>query len=266
MFQPHLIFLIVTAVFLSGERSHAEIFRGTKYGYSITIPSNWMVIPAEKVREAAELLYDHKGSQKIKVITDAAFQSAQSAEWFEYPYVIVQVIPYGNYGINRQINEDEFNLFIKSMTGVDAAKTIDAALPTELRELVSDFNFEKPHIDKTRRRFFVPFMTNITGVGKVRGLTVGYFGRECIVQVNFYAAEGNWDQHISVGTSIIDSFRFDLAKEYVAAAALKPVNRSIWSGVGEKAIVGGIIGVLLMIFFTVSRLLKSKPHAPGNNN
>jgi hypothetical protein len=95
----------------------------------------------------------------------------------------------------------------------------------------------------------------------VQGFLIGYFGHESIVQVNFCTKDSDSDRYDAVRQKILDSFRFDPDKDYsVAAEAANPSSRSLWSGVGEKAIAGAIIGGLIGVAgYFKSRFKKSTP-------
>ena len=56
---------------------------------------------------------------------DAAFQRDESADWFTYPYLIVQVIQYENVGMKRQLYVSEFADLAKALTNLDLEEETD---------------------------------------------------------------------------------------------------------------------------------------------
>jgi hypothetical protein len=159
---------------------------------------------------------------------------------------LVQVIPYGH----RQINESEFPAFIRKMTGLDLAAFADDHLSSDAQAIMGDFRYGQPRLDKARRRFITDLNGHVVGIGTVRGRIVGYFGRDSLVQVMFYAPESEWNEHLPIGSSIIDSFRFDAAKAYSMAEARASapdeddMSRIVGRGIGG-AITAGVIALLV---------------------
>jgi hypothetical protein len=165
----------------------------------------------------------------------------------------------------RQINEDEFPQFTSRLTGLDIGKWVDNTLSSDAKSLLGKFeaDFGQAQIDRKKRRFLLPINANVTGIS-VRGLMAGHFGRDSIVQVAFYCRAADWDHYAATNQGIIDSFRFDATRDYsVEAAIAHPSERSTWSGVGEKAlgglIVGAVAGAIAGIGAALSRLRKAKP-------
>lgn len=258
-----LILLLTAGTCIWPPCSQAASHQGKRYGYHVTIPADWTAIPSNVIEEMARAV--RNPNSKNVVIMDAAFQPVSQERWFKYPYVIVQVIPYANYGVTRQVNEGEFEGLIKAMTGMNLDKAMDSALSSDARSIMSDPSIDRPQLDKKRRRFLVSTNMTVAGSGKVRGLIAGYFGRESLVQVCFYATEKDWNRHISTGRSIVDSFRFDPAKDYsVAVAAANPTKRSIWSGVGEKALTGALMAVVVGLISGIASINK-KPKSTDAN-
>lgn len=88
-------------------------FSSTKYFYSISLPTGWLQIPnAELVR-----LKERLPPQAQHLIYDAAFQRGNAGKWFEWPYVIVQVIPSDRTKIRRLPTEAEFQQVVSAMSG-----------------------------------------------------------------------------------------------------------------------------------------------------
>jgi hypothetical protein len=250
--------VIAVLAFFCARAAAGAHFHSASWGYSLSVPTGWVRVPDDVLREAVSAMRNPKANSPL--VHDAAFQLPWRGQQLEYPYVVVMVLPYANLGISRQINEDEFPEVIKAATGADMGKVLDSALSPEARRLVGDAELGKPQLDAGRRRFLLSTRMSVGEVGKVRALIAGYFGREAIVQVGFFAKEGDWDRYVGAGQGMVDSLRFDPGTEYSdAIAKANPSRRSIWSGVGEKALSGAIVGIIAgVVGYVVSRFRKKE--------
>jgi hypothetical protein len=224
----------------------------------VTVPEAWAQIADDDVQATAAAVQNP--DKKNVVVFDSAFQPAAHPAPFQYPYVIVQVIPYSSMGLRRQINEDEFPEVIKAMTGANANKQMDKALSAEARSLLSDAELDRPVLEKDKRRFRQTSELTVAGVGKVRGTVTAHFGREALVQVCFYTRAANWDRDVATGREIADSFRFDPAKAYsTAVAAARPSRRSNEPSVLAKVIFGTVIAaVVIGVAYALSKARKKR--------
>jgi len=94
-----------------------------------------------------------KQASTTSIIYDAGFQLDSADQWFEYPYVLVQPLPYGKFGLHRQINEDEFQKYVRMLTGLDVSKIVDESVSTDARQLLGNIDAGQPQLDATNRRF-----------------------------------------------------------------------------------------------------------------
>ena len=200
-------------------QSHSvEQFHSTSYGYRINLPHGWVEIPYDILQERLAAIQKHKTGTTI--IYDAGFQLDSTDQWLEFPYVLVQPIPYTKFGLHRQINEDEFPEFVRILTGSDVNKLVDKNITSDARQLFGEITTEHSILDSTNRRFFRTLNTDVQGIGPVRGLIVGYFGRDSIVQIAFYSRSAEWEHYVGAGQTIADSFRFDPNKAYSVELAV----------------------------------------------
>jgi hypothetical protein len=259
--RPTLIIFIACVAPITAPASEGAVFHAAQYGYNLEVPPGWIQIPQDVIQTMVSAAFN---PSRAPPIYDAGFQPASGAGWFEYPYVLVQVLPYAKLGSSRQINEDEFPQFISKLTGIDVGKVVDSTLSSEAKSLLGKLDMGQAQLDKKKRRFLWPINANVSGIGPLRGLVVGHFGRESIVQIAFYCRAADWDHYAATNQEIVDSFRFDATKDYsVEAAIANPSQRPIWSGVGEKALAGAIAGAVLgaigAIGAVLAKLRKAKP-------
>lgn len=130
-----------------------------------------------------------------RLIYDAAFQLDSTDYWFEYPYVLVQWMPYAKYGLQKQLNEDEFPQFVRMMSGLDMVKLVDKTVSSGGARLLNDVEMGQAELDAANRRFRWTWHLDLQGIGPIRALAVGYFGRQSIVRLVFYSRSTEWDHH-----------------------------------------------------------------------
>ncbi len=264
--RPHRSPLLVLGIAVLGwaaaaPRCSGEQFHGRNYGYHITLPHDWVTVPKDVLDDVFAQLRNQ--ATPSTTIYDAAFQLASAAQWFEYPYVLVQPLPYSKFGLNRQLNEDEFPRYISMITGVDVTKIVDESFAPDIRGLLQNTTLGQPQLDTSNRRYLLTINMDVAGIGPVRGLMVGYFGRDSIVQIMFYSRRAEWDQHATVASLIMDSFRFDPEKAYsVQTAIANPTPPSLWSRVAAKGIAGAIGGGLFALIFGGIAASKRKKEPP----
>ncbi len=251
-------FLLPTVVFL-GSVLHAAVFAGeefhsSSYGYNLDVPPGWVEIPRDLVQERyADVL-----KPDSTVLYDAGFQLASFDQWFEFPFVLVQVIP-----LPRQINEDEFESYVQMLTGLDIDKLADEGISTDARQSLDNFEVGRLQLDAARRRYFYTMNMNVQGVGPVRVFSVGYFGRDSMVMIHFNSLRPDWDRYADVRREIVESFHFDPDKGYsVELAAANPTPPPIWQRVLKMTLIGLIVGALYgVIAAGIGALKRKKPGA-----
>lgn len=230
----------------------AEQFGSTRYGYSLDLPSGWVEIPEEMLQALVDVAI--KQDTQPRIVYDAAFQLKDADQWFEYPYVLVQPITYASYGVNRQINEDEFPECVKKLTGLNIEEILDETASSDVRQLIDKVETGQPKLEMSERRYLWNINMDVAGIGPVRGLVVGYFGRDSVVQVIFYARRSDWDRYADVRRAIVDSFRFASDKGYSEEiAAANPTPPSLWRGTLAKCVTGAIVGGLTAAILAIRR-------------
>jgi hypothetical protein len=219
------------------EAAHGFTFRNATHGYSLTLPRGWVRIPDTAVKQMTEAIID---KQKASVTYDAGFQPAANTRWFQYPYVLVQRLPYSDFGLERQIRENEMGQITKALTGLDLGEQLKGTLKDNVKDMVSSAKAGTASLDLANHRFVWSLKMQGVGVGEVRGAMIGYFGRKAMVQVMFYALTQDWERDAHVCSQIIGSFGFDPDSDYDEAA-----GRSGWlsgSKILRDALIGGAMG------------------------
>ena len=218
----------------------AESYHSGMYGYTITLPADWKHIPGDVLHSLTERMQNPDAPRRPRF--DVGFQPAANDRWFKYPYLMVQVVPYAEFGSLGQLNEDQFSRAVNAMTGANLSKSMDQQMSPQARALLSGISVGEPELDTANRCYHVSITMNVAGVGPVRSELRGYFGRESLVQVMFYSTEADADQLADIRKSIADSFAFDPDKAYSGG--------SHFAGASSSTLLAAVIGaaVALAIF------------------
>jgi len=201
---------VLLGFFATPDRCDAQQFRSGSYGYQLTLPPGWIEIPSSILEEQRIAVYAEGSS----IIWDAAFQLESAGNWFEYPYVIVQPVPYAAHGMKGQPKEDELPRFVRALSGLDLVGVADSQLSSEARPRFGTVETGLAELDAAKRRYQWTGHADVQGIGPIRFLAVGYFGHQSIVQLLFYSRSGDWDRHSDMRRSLLDSFRFDTDRAY----------------------------------------------------
>lgn len=223
-------------------------FHSATYGYYLDIPPGWIEVPKNVLDETVASMMKENAS--IPIVYDTGFQLESAERWLDYPYILVQPLAYKSFGVHRQINEDEFPRMVQMITGFDVETFFDENVTSEARPLLDNLEFGKLQLDVANRRYTWPLNMEVQGIGPIRGLVIGYFGRDSIVQVVFYARSSDWDQHADEGLKILESFRFTPDKAYsVEVATAHPTPPSLWQSILGKGMIGAIAGGIAAAVF-----------------
>jgi hypothetical protein len=187
-------------------------FHSEANGYSISIPDGWIKIPDEILAERFK--FPASAESKASYSFEMGFQQSASGQWFEYPYVLVQVMTYSNFRLNRQIHKSEFKKIISGMTGLDMDDVINENISADAKGLITEGTLGRVSLDEENKLYVFGLEMNVADVGKIQGQGVGHFGRYSIIQVNFYALKSNWNQTTAERELIQGSFKFDPATAY----------------------------------------------------
>jgi hypothetical protein len=212
LFLLSVVFLAVlfsSNVCLAGSK---RLFQSEANGYSIAIPDGWVKIPDEILAERFKFLFS-TGSKAVYSF-EMAYQQSSSGQWFEYPYVLVQVMTYSKMGLNRQIYKSEFKKIISGLTGLDMDDVINEHISDDAKGFVSGGAIGEVSLDQENNLYVVGLEMNVDGVGRIQGQGAGHFGQYSIIQVNFYDLKSNWNLTTAERELIQESFKFDPSVAY----------------------------------------------------
>jgi hypothetical protein len=223
-----------------------------QHGYSIEVPDDWVEVPDAELR--AIVIATQKTPGKNGMVWDIAFQPATpDRPWLAYPYMVVQILPYRGFGLQRQLAENEFRGFIAAMANLDMEKVAKDALTPEASKAINSVKQGVPRLDTAARRYFLPFATTMQDIGPVRGQAYGFFGHDAMVQIGAFSETGEWATFGPLGQRIADSFKFDATHQYneqeASITRASNVGRQAGALVGRSVIpiiVSGLVGWCLV--------------------
>lgn len=220
----------------------AGSYHSTACGYTLSIPDDWKQIPDSDLQRTMGAVANPNAPHPYSF--DAGFQQASDERSLTYPYLIVQILPYSNFGSGGQINEDQFPEVIKALTGANLKKAVDSQISPQAKSLIGGSSLGDPTLDTPNRRYIVPITMTVAGLGPVHGELAGFFGKDSLVQVMYYCKAADWDQYSPMMKTIANSFQFDPDRAYSVAEAAAHPSRSMfdWGQTGNAAVRGAVIG------------------------
>jgi hypothetical protein len=220
--------------------------------YSFTLPDNWIEMPKSTIDEVMQQVIDQTGEQFIDYNTGFQLEDTQP---FQYPYILVQEHEVSAPSYSQISKTFESDKFFESVT-----KKID-----EYFELMSNASLQNPFVDKERGIIFMNVEMDVVNIGKAKGLTAMFLGKESITQLNFYSVKSKYSENLLIFNQIIDSFRYEQGYEYDEEEAKKNDSPSIFNGAIEKGIIGGIMGLFMVLIMGLFLREGGDKEIKGNN-
>ncbi len=145
---------------------------------------------------------------------DVAFQPKRNAKPFDYPFIIVEVVPYSGIGFAQQVSDDEIRSIVKLSTGLDPTNPYgpDSQVMEGGEEIESDDGVL--NLEHESRRYMWSSTGNISDVGLIRSRQWGFFGRDAIVKVTLYEQGRGSDRLRDMARAVAGSFKFGIGHEY----------------------------------------------------
>lgn len=188
-------------------------FSSNKHQYSFAVPTGWSQIPDGEI---ARLKAERLPPQAQHLIYETAFQGGFKGTWFEWPYVIVQVIPADRTKLRRLPTEAEFEQFVRAITGgkfVEKAREAIASTPSAedrkmLESSIASLSSATVQVDVSSRKYWFTTDLKDPAVGPLKGYIAGIFlPNGNVVQLNAYSRSNRFSQDIKHFLEIYQSLR-----------------------------------------------------------
>jgi hypothetical protein len=236
------LMLLSTAAIATAEPAESrQTFTSAAYGYSVTFPGDWKRIPDQDVQRGVALV--HKNPAARNVVWEAAYQSPGGTIAFSYPYVVLQVTAYAG---GREPSESQIKDTVKKMTGDRmrefAAHTGDATID----RAIANASIGDAQYDPANHILYQPLSMSAPGLGLIKGVIIGHFGRSAVAWVMCYDRAGHFDSSRPTFDQIAASFQFD------KSAAFDPNQHSLNPfeiGAMDGIVVALVAGVLIHFIY-----------------
>jgi hypothetical protein len=235
-------FLSFLIVLLAVEVADAD--RYTKNDFNISFPSGWIEMPRDIIdsyeKEVAKAAPDFPMQHY-----DYGFQLKSSRNWFEYPYILIQVKNSG------RIPENEF----KNFEQISLQKDIDKHRK-QVGSILSDIQAGKMVFDKQNKVVWMRIEGNVANIGPITGLMCMIPTEKGFIQVYGYSLKSEYSKNESVFRSIALSTTLSADLMYKpnwtdnVPSAIRGIK---WDKVIGKAIVGAIIGGVICLLSYLRR-------------
>jgi len=120
----------------------------------------------------------------------------------------------------------------------------------KLADFVSNLDFQGTVLDREMNRIVTRVDSEVAGVGRVRGMSVGAIGSQGIVFLHCYAKEADFPKYLPTFNEIIDSFQYDPGFTFTPAQTPSVPGqpfRGLMDMMGS-GMVGAVIGAIAGLF------------------
>jgi hypothetical protein len=205
-------------------------------GYSFDLPRGWRRIPQADIDRAAA--YALGPGSRAKFV--GGFEPASHTHGFEYPYILIQVVPHRGGVTISKVSESDLRSLVNSITGLSTAD-IKQTLSPSAASVIDSVG------DRSASYFCAPpgFQMDFTVLAmnrKSHDHGVGLIGRDRAVIMHLYSTEADYRSETDLINTIGKSLKLDASQ----AVAFQP---SFFDGSPEKAMIvgGGIVGAILLL-------------------
>jgi len=203
-------------------------------GFSLTFPPGWIAIPREIIAQAqVEMARAAPNAPKLQY--DHAFQFGSKEQWFNYPYILIQIKRTGRVPEPQLEKLDKF----------DSTET-SQKLQKSVGQLMSEVEIGKMRYDPAARVIWINTGSNVAELGRVSGISAIIPTEFGVIQMMGYAKEQDFMGFLSSFHDIVRSATFADGVKYQPQASdrLPRWLRSIkWEDVLTWALVGAVIAV-----------------------
>jgi hypothetical protein len=241
----------------------AYSYHSVTFGYSVSVPDDWVQVPDDVL---AIRVPDLPIIRPQRSTVDVAFQPKRNAKPFDYPYIIVEVVPYSGIGFPQQVSDDEIRSIVKLSTGLDPANPFspDSQIMEGGAELDSvDGSLDLEH---ENRSYMWSSTSHMSDQGLVRSRQWGFFGHDAIVKVTLYEHGRGSDRLRDMARAVAGSFKFGIGREYQPAFTLgdglqivKDLFAAPTLGMAVTLLCVGVSVIFAMIAVFTSRMRMPAP-------
>lgn len=218
-----------------------------KNGFSISLPDGWIEI-ARDVIDVYEKEIAKLAPNEPVLHYDYGFQLDGSKNWFEYPYILVQVKNIG------RIPESQ----LKKLEGYPVQKSLDKHRKG-FSSIMSDIQVGKMVYDKQTKMIWMRIESNVVDIGPISCISGMVPTEKGYIQVSGYSLRNDYPTYESTFRSVAMSVKPEsgLVYEPKRSDSLPSVVSGIdWGKVAGKVIAGAVIGGIAALIVGTTRRKK----------
>jgi hypothetical protein len=237
----------LAAIIAIAANASAGEYRNEAHRFSMTIPDDWVEIPAAEIASTNAEVARRNFGTKVEYI--AGFR--QTARGFGMaPYILIQPLP----NSIRGASYDELERSLSRELGTEI-KNAEGAIA----DLGKNLQVGSAALDRSKNRVVIRLQMDVVGQGRTQTLSVGHLGAERIIMVHAYAIEQEFQGALPTFERINDSFRFDPGHQFT------PGSGGFWGnvgrGAGRGALIGAIVGLVIGLFVLIAKVARKKPRS-----
>ena len=211
--------------------------------FTISLPAGWHEIPKDVLETLTSNLAQLAPQAPIQVY-DYGFQLDAPPEWFQHPYILVQV---RNTGRTRP-------------SELESMSKIEREMQRGLKEtqdswdsILSEFELGQTLYDPVEQILWVKFSMEVAEVGRVHGLTAAILTEHGAIQVHSYAPAGEFADYTPLFEAISRNVSVSESIQY------RPHFTDSIPGFGlmRSALTWGLMGAFIAFLASIPRWLIS---------
>lgn len=210
-----------------------------KNGFSISLPDGWVEIPRDVIdsyeKEIARIAPKANAQHY-----DYGFQLDSSKNWFEYPYILVQVKNTGRIPESQLEKLEEYSV----QESLDKQKKA-------VSSIMSDIQPGKMVYDKQTKMIWMRIEANVVNIGPISGISGMVPTEKGFIQVMGWSLRENYPTYEAIFQSVAVSVSPEAGLAYKprwSDSLPSAVTGMDWGKVIGKAIAGAIIcGIIALI-------------------
>lgn len=192
---------VIAAMALAATAYAQQRMENAQHGFTIEIPEGWHALPEDFLTERSRAA----STPEQRVTYVAGFQEQAFENGLIFPYVLIQSIPYRDFGLDRAPAREEMRIIVSSMFNVD----ITATMSDEQQDLIEDTpSVTLESFDESTGQYWYDLNLTTEAAGTIRGRAHGVFGRRALLQPMFYSLEADWSIYETRAEQILQSFEF----------------------------------------------------------
>ncbi len=235
---PGFVFSQATVQIQKADAADDQIVFDAGDDYTIRIPGEWKEIPKEVLDQFGAMASQAAGQS---VTYEYGYQLSANEDWFEYPYVLVQVNRSG------RISEGQMKNYRKIDSGIEEGmKKAESAAG----ELLSNASLGESIYDSGTHILWSSVAMDVQEAGRVKGLMAVKLTDYGSIHFFGYALEDEFEQYKGLYSDMVHSIQVGEKDRYKPrfldnAPTLFGINLG---QVAIAALIGGLIGGLSVLF------------------